>query len=116
MFVEKKEYKILLFVLIILLIICAFTKKKETFVNEDLERDYTNFMKKIEENEGQSYRSLLIDDLVNKSENQTILKNNLNKRMDNIDIKIDKLMTPNNIYNGTNTEIYQYIKNKQHYE
>ncbi len=115
MCIEKKEYKILLFVLIILLIICAFTTNKETFINPEIERDYNYFIKQLEENKNVTYRSLLIDDMLDKSDKQTDLKNKINKRMDNIDIKIEKLMTPNNVYKGNNIESYQYIKNNQHY-
>ncbi len=116
MFIGKKEYKILLFILIILLILCAFTKSKETFENEKLERDYNYFINQLEENKNKTYRSLLIDDLINKSESQTNIKKQLNKRMNNIDVKIEKIMTPNNVYNGNNPNKYQYIKNTQHYE
>ncbi len=115
MFIEKKEYKILLFVLIILLIICAFTTNKETFSNADIERDYKNFIKTLQENKNLTYRSLLIDDMLDKGDKQSDLKNIMNKRMNNIDSKIEKLMTPNTVYNGNNTEMYQYIKNNQHY-
>ncbi len=115
MYIEKKEYKILLFILIILLIICAFTPK-ETFGDQETERDYNYFIKQLEENKNVTYRSLLIDDMLDKSKKQTDIKNKINKKMDSIGLKIEKLMTPNNIYSGNNTEKYQYIKNNQHYK
>jgi hypothetical protein len=113
MFIEKKEYKVLLFVLVILLILCAFSKNKERF--ENIEEKYNYFMNQLKENKNETYRSLLITDIMNNNEPQNNIKTEINKRLDNIDIKIDKLIRPNNVYNGANPDKYQYIKNTQHF-
>jgi thioredoxin-related protein len=121
---EKKEYKILLFVLVILLILCAFSKNKERFLstesNQNFEKietneKYNNFMYQLENKKNETYRSLLIKDIINNVETQNNIKNKFNKRMNNIDIQIEKLITPNNVYNGNNPDKYQYIKNSNHY-
>ena len=124
MCMEKKEYKILLFVLVILLILCAFSKNKERFLstesNQNFEKietneKYNNFMYQLENKKNETYRSLLIKDIINNVETQNNIKNKFNKRMNNIDIQIEKLITPNNVYNGNNPDKYQYIKNSNHY-
>lgn len=115
MFIEKKEYKVFLFVLVILLILCAFSKNKERFENIELNQKYNDFMTQLEENKNETYRSLLIKDIINNGENQNNIKKDINKRLDNINIQIEKLITPNNVYNGNNPDKYQYIKNTTHF-